>query len=94
MKRFFNILLTAMAMLAVALLSAFISMRLAIHGREVEVPNLAGLTLQEASAKAGRLGLSLRLEDKFYSTDVPPVTSSGSSPPRRQRPPRVGHPRH
>ncbi len=58
-------------MLAVALLSAFIAMRLAIHGREVEVPNLAGLTLQEASTKAGRLGLSLRLENKFYSADVP-----------------------
>ncbi len=71
MKRFFNILLTALAMLAVALLSAFVAMRLAIHGREVVVPNLAGLTLQEASAKAGHLGLSLRLENKFYSADVP-----------------------
>lgn len=71
MKRFFNIVLTAMAMLAIALFSAFVSMRLAIHGREVEVPNLAGMTLQEASAKAGHLGLSLHLENKFYSTDVP-----------------------
>ena len=71
MKRFFNILLTALSMIAVALLSAFIAMRLAIHGREVEVPNLAGLTLQDASAKAGRLGLSLHLENKFYSADVP-----------------------
>ncbi len=71
MKRFFNILLTAMAMLAVALFSAFLAMRLAIHGREVEVPNLAGLTLQEASVKAGDLGLSLRLENKFYSADIP-----------------------
>ncbi len=58
-------------MLAVALLSAFLAMRLAIHGREVEVPNLAGLTLQEASEKAGHLGLSLRLENKFYSADIP-----------------------
>ncbi len=58
-------------MVAVALLSAFLAMRLAIHGREVEVPNLAGLTLQEASEKAGDLGLSLHLENKFYSTDTP-----------------------
>ena len=71
MKRFFDIVLTALSMLAVALLSAFISMRLAIHGREVEIPNLAGLTLQEASARAGRLGLSLHLENKFYSADTP-----------------------
>lgn len=71
MKRFFNILLTGMAMLTVALLSAFLSMRLAIHGREVKVPNLSGMTLQEASAKAGHLGLSLHLENKFYSAGVP-----------------------
>ncbi len=71
MKRFFNVVLTAMAMLVIFLLSAFIAMRLAIHGREVEVPNLAGLTLQEASSKAAHLGLSLRLENKFYSADVP-----------------------
>ena len=73
MKRFFNILLTAMAMLAVALLSAFAAMRIAIHGREVEVPSLTGLTLADASREAGRLGLSLRLENRFYST----TTSSG-----------------
>ena len=73
MKRFFNILLTAMAMLAVALLSAFLTMRVAIHGREVEVPSLTGLTLADASHEAGRLGLSLRLENRFYST----TTASG-----------------
>lgn len=59
-----------MAMLAVALVSAFVTMRLAIHGREVEVPDLRGLTLAEASSRAGHLGLSLRLENRFYSTEV------------------------
>lgn len=71
MRRFFQLLLTAMAMLTVALLSAFGAMRLAIHGREVEVPALAGLTLAEASDKAGHLGLSLHLENRFYSTQTP-----------------------
>ncbi len=73
MKRFANILLTAMAMLAVALLSAFTAMRIAIHGREVEVPALTGLTLPEASREAARLGLSLQLENRFYSL----TTASG-----------------
>ena len=41
MRRLFNILLGALAMLAVALLSAFVTMRLAIHGREVKVPYTA-----------------------------------------------------
>lgn len=80
MKRFFSILLTAMAMLAVALLSAFIAMRFAIHGSEVEVPSLAGLTLAEAAHTAGRLGLSLRLENRFYSTTTASGHILGQSP--------------
>jgi beta-lactam-binding protein with PASTA domain len=70
-NRFFNIVLGALAMLIVAIISAFISMRLAIHGHEVKVPNLTGLTLSEASKKASSLGLSLNLENRFYSIDTP-----------------------
>ena len=80
MKRFFSILLTAMAMLAVALLSAFLAMRFAIHGSEVEVPLLAGLTVAEAAHTAGRLGLSLRLENRFYSTSTASGHILGQSP--------------
>lgn len=71
MRRFFNILLGALAMLAVALLSAFLTMRLVIHGREVEVPNVTGLTIAEAGRAAARLGLNLNLENHFYSTTTP-----------------------
>ncbi len=80
MKRFFSILLTAMAMIAVALLSAFGAMRFAIHGSEVEVPPLTGLTLAEAAHTAGRLGLSLRLENRFYSTTIASGHILGQSP--------------
>ena len=80
MKRFFSILLTAMAMLAIALLSAFLAMRFAIHGSEVVVPPLAGLTLAEAAHTAGRLGLSLRLENRFYSTTTASGHILGQSP--------------
>ena len=80
MKRFFNLLLGAMAMLAVALISAFLSMRLAIHGREVEVPNLAGLTIAEASQTASSRGLSLNVENRFYSNDVAPGHVLAQSP--------------
>jgi eukaryotic-like serine/threonine-protein kinase len=72
MKRLFNLILGALAMLAVALLSAFIAMRLAIHGREVKVPNLAGLTLSDAGKAASSAGLNLNLENRFYSADMPP----------------------
>jgi hypothetical protein len=80
MKRFFNILFGAMAMLAVALISAFLSMRLAIHGREVEVPNLAGLTISEASHAASSKGLSLNVENRFYSNDIAPGHVLAQSP--------------
>ena len=73
MKRVFYFVLTGMAMIAVALLSAFLAMRIAIHGQEVEVPSVSGLTLVDAARAAGRLGLSLRLENRFYST----TTASG-----------------
>ena len=54
MRRFFNIMLGALAMIAIALLSAFVTMRLAIHGREVEVPNVVGLTVAEANGLTSR----------------------------------------
>lgn len=79
-NRFFNILLGGMAMLAVALISAFISMRLAIHGREVEVPNLAGLTIAEASQTASAKGLSLNVENRFYSNNIAPGDVLAQSP--------------
>jgi beta-lactam-binding protein with PASTA domain len=71
-NRFFNIVLGTLAMLVVALLSAFITMRLAIHGREVKVPNLTGLTLADASRQTRSLGLRLNLENRFYSPNTPP----------------------
>ena len=71
MRRFFNILLGALAMLAIALLSAFLTMRLAIHGREVDVPNVVGLTVSEANGLTSGLGLNINLENHFYSTVTP-----------------------
>jgi beta-lactam-binding protein with PASTA domain len=80
MKRLFNLFLGALAMLAVALLSAFIAMRLAIHGREATVPNLAGLTITDASRATRSLGLNLTVENKFYSPATPPSHVLGQSP--------------
>ena len=70
-NRFFNVILGALAMLIVALVSAFITMRLAIHGHEVKVPSLTGLSLAEAGQQTSALGLSLNLENRFYSPDTP-----------------------
>ncbi len=70
MKRIFTLLLEGLALIAVALICAFIAMRLAIHGREAVVPNLSGLTVADANSLASRSGLALNLENRFYSADV------------------------
>lgn len=70
-RRFFNIVLGAMAMVAVAMISAFLAMRLAIHGHEVKVPQLAHMTIAEASRRTSSMGLRLQLENRFYSPDIP-----------------------
>jgi beta-lactam-binding protein with PASTA domain len=58
-------------MVVVALISAFVAMRLAIHGREAVVPPLMGLTVAEASSAVGHQGLHLTVENRFYSSEVP-----------------------
>lgn len=79
-NRFFNVLFGALAMLLVALVSAFITMRLAIHGHEVKVPTLTGLTLADAGRQTSSLGLTLTLENRFYSPDTPPGRVLAQSP--------------
>jgi eukaryotic-like serine/threonine-protein kinase len=53
-----------------AFLSAITAMRIAIHGREVTMPNLVGKDVGEASKTLRAKGLILRVADRVYS-DVP-----------------------
>jgi beta-lactam-binding protein with PASTA domain len=71
MKSFFRILLLSLVLVMVALISALTSMRLAIHGRQVAVPKLVGLTPEEAERAAEDLGLRVRVERQFYSASIP-----------------------
>ena len=71
MKRYFRIALTVLAMLLVMLFSAAITLRIALHGHEVTIPNFAGMTVGEASAAALNTGVGLNIENRFYSTTVP-----------------------
>src|SRR5437667_6823418 len=50
-----------------AFLSAITAMRIAIHGREVTMPNLVGLKVSEASRILQPRGLVLRVADRIYS---------------------------
>jgi beta-lactam-binding protein with PASTA domain len=71
MRRFFQMLLLALVLLTVALVSALTAMRFAIHGREVTIPKLVGMTPMEAERAVAVSGLEVVVERQFYSPDIP-----------------------
>ena len=70
MRRFFRYVLMALVLLTVMLLSAMTAMRMAIHGREVAVPKLVGLSQEQAERITSASGLLLDTENRFYSDTV------------------------
>jgi beta-lactam-binding protein with PASTA domain len=80
MIRFLKWLVRSLMLLVIALLSALLAMRLAIHGREVRVPNLAGLTTLQAQQTANASGLIVSVEEQLYNADVPPGTVISQMP--------------
>lgn len=87
MKRSLTIALTVLAMLLVAALTAMLSLRVAIHGREVVVPDFSGLSDADAVAAAHRLGINMSVENRFYSAAVASnhVLSQAPAPGARVR---------
>jgi beta-lactam-binding protein with PASTA domain len=71
MRQFFRMLLLALVLLTVALVSALTAMRFAIHGREVAIPKVVGMTPAEAERAVAASGLDVVVERQFYSPDVP-----------------------
>jgi eukaryotic-like serine/threonine-protein kinase len=62
-----RVALLAFILAAAAFLSAITAMRIAIHGREVTMPNLVGENVSEASKMLQSRGLLLRVADRIYS---------------------------
>jgi beta-lactam-binding protein with PASTA domain len=79
-KRYTQWTLTGLMMLLTMLLFAALTLRAALHGREVHIPDFAGMTLPEASDAALRGGLDLAIENRFYSTTVPAGRVLSQSP--------------
>jgi beta-lactam-binding protein with PASTA domain len=65
---------------AAAFLSAITAMRIAIHGREVNMPNLVGRNVAEANGLLRTRGLVLRVADRIYS-ELPINVVVRQSPP-------------
>lgn len=61
-------------------LSAITAMRIAVHGREVTMPNLVGKNVIEANALLRSRGLILRVADRAYS-DLPMNVVIRQTPP-------------
>jgi eukaryotic-like serine/threonine-protein kinase len=71
MKTLFRFAMTALLLVAVALVSALTAMRFAIHGQVVEVPAVIGLTPADAERAVAALGLEIQVERQYYSPQVP-----------------------
>ncbi len=81
MRDLLRFLWMALVLLIVALLSALAAMRLAIHGREVAVPDLQGKTPVEARRIAEDAGLAAQVERAYYSPTVPEGKALSQMPP-------------
>jgi beta-lactam-binding protein with PASTA domain len=68
--RFFRMASVVMLLVAVALLAAVTTMHFAIHGAEVQVPALKGMTVAEARSQTAGMGLNLDVDNRYYSSDV------------------------
>ena len=80
MLRLFQFVILTLGLALVALTSALITMRFAIHGAEVKLPSFQGLTAQQALAKAADLGVEMTIDNRFYSAEVPAGRILSQSP--------------
>jgi len=71
MRQFLRTLLLTLVLMTVALVSALTAMRFAIHGREVAIPKLVGMSPLEAERAGAASGLLVAVERQFYSADIP-----------------------
>lgn len=70
-KSVVRVILLGLVLLTIALISALTAMRFAIHGTEVTVPRLVGLSPAEAEHAASNLGLNVIIERQYFSPQTP-----------------------
>jgi len=80
-KNFFQVASLLMLLVAVGLLAAITTMHFAIHGAEVQVPELKGMTVADARNQSAGLGLNLDVDNRYYSGDVAAGHILTQSPP-------------
>jgi beta-lactam-binding protein with PASTA domain len=85
MRRFVKYTVAVLVLIIVAMGSMLITMRLAIHRREVIVPKFVGMLPLPADQLARANGLVLVRESRFYSDDVPVGQIVSQEPPPGQK---------
>jgi eukaryotic-like serine/threonine-protein kinase len=81
MRKFFRFVLMTLVLVTVGVMSALTAMRVAIHGREVTVPNFVKLSVSEAERTADNNGLAVSMEGQFYSADIAEGRIVSQQPP-------------
>ena len=71
MLQIFRALSAVLLLITIALVSALITMRLAIHGAEVHIPALQGRTVPQAVGDLRALGLQAGIDGHYYSATQP-----------------------
>lgn len=71
MRNLLRYAMLVLVLLIVAMISAVTAMRLAIHGQEVAVPSLVGMSPAEAEKALSAHGLQMVIERQYYSAQVP-----------------------
>lgn len=69
-KNFFQVASLLLLLVAVGLMAAIVTMHFAIHGAEVQIPALKGMTVADARSETSGLGLNLDVDNRYYSSDV------------------------
>jgi beta-lactam-binding protein with PASTA domain len=69
-KNFFRIASLLLVLITVALMAAITTMHFAIHGAEVQVPALKGMTVADARSETAGMGLNLDVDNRYYSGEV------------------------
>ncbi|MGA7258315.1 MAG: PASTA domain-containing protein, partial [Terracidiphilus sp.] len=68
--RFFRAASLALVLVVIGLVSALTTMHFAIHGAEVQIPALKGMTVADARSQTAGLGLNLVVDNRYYSSAV------------------------
>ena len=77
---FFRFVLVILLLTVVAMTLALVTMHFAIHGGEVSIPDLKGMSVADAGQRAASRGLTMQVENRLYSADVPAGRVANQSP--------------